>query len=146
MIPATFVEVTSFPLLSNGKLDLKSLPEPFKDQKREIGQRIYTNEQEKKLATIWKSLLQSDGFDLEDNFYEVGGHSLLMLKMKYFIDMEFKTDIDVVTLFQYPTIKQLAEVIVKKEVLKKRKNIAQRALLRKQAFKMNSGIDKFNRP
>lgn len=133
MIPSAFVPVESLPLLSSGKLDTKALPEPFEGQQKVIGQRSYNNEYERRLAAVWSQVLRHDAFDTEDNFYDVGGHSLLLVKMKLSLDTEFNTNIPLVDLFQYPTIRSLAEVIASRTRLDQRAGIADRARLQRAA-------------
>jgi amino acid adenylation domain-containing protein len=132
MIPSAFVTVEQIPLLSNGKLDIKSLPEPFAGKSQVIGAREYNNQYERGLAKIWTSILQHDAFSLDDNFYDVGGYSFLLLKMKSIIDTEFKTDIRTVDLFQYPTIRSLAEIIATKNVSNQKSTISDRAQLQRK--------------
>ena len=135
MIPSAFVELETIPLLSNGKLDIKALPEPFQASDRIIGERSYNNDFEKRLADIWFKILKSDAFDLDDNFYDVGGHSLLLIRMKQLIDTEFEIKIPVVDLFQYPSIRMLAEVIASTKRINQRANISKRAAMQRRARK-----------
>lgn len=132
MIPSAFVQLSEIPLLSNGKLDIKSLPEPFSGQTQTIGEREYGNQYERGLAKIWGDLLQHDAFLLDDNFYDVGGYSFLLIKMKNLIDTEFKVDIKIVDLFQYSTIRSLSEIISSKNVLNQRSAISNRAQIQRK--------------
>ena len=132
MLPSAFIAMDSLPFLSSGKLDVQALPEPVNASNRVIGQREYNNDYEKRLAAIWSQVLKTDEFDTSDNFYDVGGHSLLLIKMKYLIDNEFETNIPVVDLFQYPTIKMLAEVIASANITKAKSAIASRAAFAKK--------------
>lgn len=138
MIPSAFIPIDQIPFLSSGKLDVHALPEPVNTAKRTIGQREYNNDYEKQLAAVWSQLLKSDAFDTNDNFYDVGGHSLLLIKMKYMVDSTFGINISVVDLFQYPTIKMLAEVIASANVNKTKSDIAGRAAAQRQARNNNS--------
>lgn len=132
MIPSAFVIVEQIPLLSNGKLDIKSLPEPFAGKSQVIGTREYNNQYERGLAKIWATLLQHDAFLLDDNFYDVGGYSFLLIKMKNIIDTEFKTDVRIVDLFQYSTIRSLAEIIATEKTLNQKSTISDRAQLQRK--------------
>ncbi len=136
MIPSVFVELDSLPLLSNGKLDTKSLPDPFEGQQKAMGERIYHNDYEKRLAHVWSQTLKHDAFDTEDNFYDVGGYSLLLIKMKMVLDTEFNLNIALVDLFQYPTIRSMADVIANKAKNFQKATIAGRAQLQRTASRL----------
>lgn len=133
MIPSVFIAMDVIPFLSNGKLDINALPELASSTKRVIGPRVYTNDYEKRLAAIWHQVLKTDEFDTDDNFYDVGGHSLLLIKMKYMIDSEFGINSSIINLFQYPTIKLFAEVIASASVSEIKSTIADRAAWQKKA-------------
>ena len=133
MIPAVFIPIQEIPLLSNGKLDKKLLPEPYANQKRTIGEREYNNASENKIADIWFKILKHDAFGLEDNFYDVGGSSLLIMKMKHLLDNAFQIDISIMDLFQYSSIRSLAEEINSKNKLNNSKSIKSRAAMQRRA-------------
>ena len=133
MIPVVFIPIDEIPISSNGKLDKKLLPEPYANQKRAIGEREYNNLIERKIGDIWFKLLKHDAFDVEDNFYDAGGSSLLITNMKHLIDAAFKIDISIIDLFQYPSIRSLAEEINSKNKLNNTKSIRNRAALQRRA-------------
>jgi amino acid adenylation domain-containing protein len=110
MIPSTFVELTSIPLLPNNKIDVKALPKPSY-RKRLLDhdlERNYSSNHERTLAQIWEELLATTKFGLDDNFFDVGGHSLLMVKLQTMIGERLKIEVSSIDLFQYPTIRSLA--------------------------------------
>jgi acyl-CoA synthetase (AMP-forming)/AMP-acid ligase II len=77
MVPALLMELESFPLTANGKVDRKALPDP---DASELLSHQYTaprNEAEKVLAAIWEDLLEVEQAGIHDDFFELGGHSLL---------------------------------------------------------------------
>ena len=81
MVPATYVPMTSFPLTPNKKTDRKALPAP--DQVLVEPQSVYvapTNDLEQKIAEIWQQLLNVPQVGLNDNFFDLGGHSLLTVQ------------------------------------------------------------------
>ncbi len=84
MIPAMFVTLESLPLTPNGKVDRKALPEPGLAGKSRIVPP--TTPMEKTIAEIWSSALGSDGIDVNDNFFDLGGHSLLSMQVIARID------------------------------------------------------------
>src|SRR5258708_2550584 len=76
MVPAHIIELTHLPLTANGKIDRKALPDPENTQ-QEGGYAAPTNETEAKLAAIWQDLLGLECVGINDNFFEICGHSLL---------------------------------------------------------------------
>ena len=69
------------------------------------------NEAERKLASIWQALLQIRTVGIEDNFFDLGGHSLLVAKLLRQIEIEFGHRLSMAAVFEAPTIARLAEVL-----------------------------------
>ncbi len=114
MIPAHFVALQKFPLTANGKVDKRALPEPeASSEKRQIV-RPGTN-LERKLANIWKDVLQVDDISIYDSFFDLGGHSLGVIQIQGRVKEELDLDLDVVDIFKYPTIHGLAQYLENKE-------------------------------
>ncbi|MGQ3545609.1 non-ribosomal peptide synthetase [Bacillus cereus] len=114
MIPKNFVFVDKILLTPNGKVDFNSLPSPtYTKIKNGISPR---NEVEQTLANIWSDLLgvSSDDIDIESNFFELGGHSLLITLQVAEIKSKLGIDISLLTAFEKPTIRQLAQEIGEK--------------------------------
>lgn len=111
MVPATFVPLRAIPLTANGKVDRKSLPEP--DKSRPLVERVATPRDavELKLTQIWENVLDVHPIGIEDRFFDLGGHSLLAVKMIAQIEKVFGRRLRVATVFQAPTIEQLAAII-----------------------------------
>jgi acyl carrier protein len=108
MVPAYFVEVKSFPLTSNGKLDKSKLPAPAAVQKK------YTapvTPEEKILVEIWEETLGRQGVGTEDNFFELGGHSLKATRIISGVYKRLKKKVTLKNIFLYPTIKSFASFI-----------------------------------
>ena len=81
MVPAHFVLLEKLPLTPNGKIDRKTLPKP---QEGDLFQEAYAapcNEKEKRLATVWSALLGVERIGLEDNFFSLGGDSIISIQM-----------------------------------------------------------------
>jgi len=116
MIPSNFVELDALPLMPNGKVDRKALP--GLEQADVIAVENYTaprTEEEAMLATIWSDLLKIDKVGVHDNFFEIGGHSLLALRLFSKIRGAMGMNLPLATLFQVPTIAQLAEILPEKD-------------------------------
>ena len=112
MLPAIFVELDALPLTSSGKVDRRKLPTP--DQARPDLQQAYVaprDRVEEQLATLWAHLLKLKSVGVHDNFFELGGHSLLAARLFAQIENRFGKHVPLATLFQSPTIEQLATVL-----------------------------------
>src|SRR4029434_9280795 len=82
MLPSAIVPLKALPMTTNGKVDRRALPllEPRAAQARRFGVAPHT-EAERGLAAIWCDLLGVDRVDVDDNFFEAGGHSLPMVRL-----------------------------------------------------------------
>ncbi|MBE9121162.1 amino acid adenylation domain-containing protein [Tychonema sp. LEGE 07199] len=112
MVPAVFVTVEAMPKTPSGKIDRRALPAP--DSQRQEQSQSYAapqSELEKVLAGIWSKLLKLDRVGIHDNFFEIGGNSLMTLKVAVQVRALLATDLPVVKLFQHPTIAQLANYL-----------------------------------
>ncbi len=112
MVPAAIVSLAEFPLTPNGKVDRSALPapstEPVQDGVHAIEPR---NRIELQLAAIWEQVLGITPIGVRDNFFALGGYSLLALRMFSAIEQTFGTRLPMALLFQAPTIEQLADVL-----------------------------------
>ena len=112
MIPSIFMWVDDFPLTSNGKIDKKSLPLP--EYVRPHSASLFKKPGtplEKKLANIWSELLGIPQIGIDDNFFEMGGTSLLSQKLATNLRLRHSIEVPVVKLYQFPTISQLSEYV-----------------------------------
>jgi thioesterase domain-containing protein/acyl carrier protein len=112
MVPSAFVVLAALPLSPNGKLDRRALPPPegnfAEDEAAFVAPRTPVEEA---LARQWRELLGIERVGLQDNFFELGGHSLLAVRLFAEIERAFDRRLPLSTLFQAPTLGQLAEVI-----------------------------------
>lgn len=117
MLPNHFILLEVFPLLANGKLNRALLPLP--DQVRpELGQG-YTpamTPAEQTLAGIWSKMLGLERIGIHDNFFELGGHSLLAIRLIAEIEMQMGVRLSLTTLFENPTIHQVARFMDDKDM------------------------------
>jgi acyl-coenzyme A synthetase/AMP-(fatty) acid ligase/SAM-dependent methyltransferase/acyl carrier protein len=112
MMPAAFVVLDKLPRLPNGKIDRRALPKP--DGLRSDLQAKYIaprNGVEMHIAKIWQELLQLDRVGSQDNFFDLGGHSLLLIQVRSRLEDVFARNISTTTLLEYPTISALAGYI-----------------------------------
>ena len=109
MVPSAFVFLDQLPLTPSGKVNRKALPAPeIKPMAAETPAAGPVTGLEQSLAAIWQQLLHVDRIGLHDNFFDLGGHSLLVVEAQAKVRDSLGFDIPVIKLFQYPTIGSLA--------------------------------------
>ena len=112
MVPAAFVELEALPLTPNGKVDRRALPRPeqhrMETAEPPVGPRDALDFQ---LTQIWEKVLGLKPIGLRENFFELGGHSLLAVRLFDHIARLTGKKLPLATLFQAPTIEQLASVL-----------------------------------
>ncbi|HEY0753746.1 MAG TPA: amino acid adenylation domain-containing protein [Ktedonobacteraceae bacterium] len=116
MLPSAFVLLDKLPLLANGKLNRKALPAPDQERPQQTTPFVAARtEIEQKLARIWSDVLGIASVGIQDNFFDLGGHSLLIPQVYSRLRAEGYTDLTMVDLFHYPTIKLLSERLARSE-------------------------------
>ena len=116
MVPAAFVRLESLPLTANGKLDRKALPAVSADAYSTRDYEPPTGETEVKLGAIWAEVLKVDWIGRNDNFFDLGGHSLMAARAVALMNRDFGTSLPIRVLFQANTISQLALLIDRQDV------------------------------
>jgi amino acid adenylation domain-containing protein len=117
MIPQAFVKINSIPLNANGKVNRKKLPDPTNafNELVSVTSIPPSTELEEVISEMWKELLGVNQVGIHDNFFDIGGHSLLILQAKTKMAKLLKRDIPLVDFFQYPTVSSLATHLSKDE-------------------------------
>jgi amino acid adenylation domain-containing protein len=111
-IPSTFMWVEKFPLTVNGKIDKKNLPGPeYIRPDSGAVLKIPQTKLEKDIARVWSEYLQIPVIDVDDNFFEMGGSSLIAQRVVGLLRKKLNTKIPLISIFEYPTISQLAEFL-----------------------------------
>ena len=108
MVPSTFVQLESFPLTPNGKVDRRALPAP--ESVRPPTEESFvapTSMVAHRLKQIWEELLDVRPVGMRDNFFHLGGHSLLAAKLIARMEQDLGKRVSLATLFASPTIEQL---------------------------------------
>ncbi|SFQ71862.1 amino acid adenylation domain-containing protein [Variovorax sp. OK605] len=107
MVPSVLMALDALPLNANGKVDRKALPAPefTSDKPYEAPQGPIAET----LAAIWAEVLQLDKVGVHDNFFDLGGHSLLLVRVHRLLEDRLRTAIPLVHLFKYPTVGSLAQ-------------------------------------
>ena len=112
MVPSAFVTLEALPLTPNGKVDRQALPAP--DGARPELEATYVVPQtgvERAIAAVWQEALNVEKVGIYDNFFDLGGHSLMMVMVHNRLQEMFDRDLSVVEMFRYPTISALAEYL-----------------------------------
>jgi amino acid adenylation domain-containing protein len=109
LVPSALVFLADFPRTPNGKLDRRALPKP---EQRSSAQSIEmdgaANDLERQIAAIWAAALGVPAVGMEDRFFDIGGHSLLMVEVHEQLRDKIPLPIALLDLFQYPTVRSLA--------------------------------------
>ena len=107
MVPSQFVRLETLPLMPNGKVNRAALPTP--DQSISSAQFVEPeNPLESNLVEVWKTILGKTSVGVTDNFFDLGGNSLLVAKLLLRIEQRFGKRLSLADIFQEPTIRQLA--------------------------------------
>jgi amino acid adenylation domain-containing protein len=113
MVPSAFVLLDALPLTANGKLDRRALPAPDAAARAPVvAPRTATEEA---IAAVWRDVLGLPAVGVEDSFFDLGGHSLLIVQVHRQLAGQFP-ELAVVDLFRYPTIAALAGFLTKERV------------------------------
>jgi amino acid adenylation domain-containing protein len=108
MVPSAFVALDRLPLTPNGKVDRGALPPPGGAAAGD-GRRLEPEtETEARVAAIWRELLRVPAVGVEDSFFDLGGHSLLLARLQSRLARELGSGLSVVDLFQSPTVRAIA--------------------------------------
>lgn len=113
MLPTIFVEVASMPLTPNGKIDRKALPPPKQDKQISATAKYVQpeNELQKTIVEIWQEILGLPQVGLEDNFFDIGGHSLLVVQVLDRLRKVINTPVKMMDMFRFPTINSLSNYL-----------------------------------
>ncbi len=109
MVPSAFVLLPALPLTPNGKVDRKQLPAPSSLQAS--AQREYVAPAgglEEKIAAVWREVLHVQGVGVGDNFFDLGGHSLLVVQVHRALRDQLDQPLSLTDLYRFPTIGSLA--------------------------------------
>ena len=153
MIPSVFMMLERIPLTPNGKVNRRALPVP--DQKRpELGQ-LYVaprSDLESAIVKVWQEVLGIEKVGVHDNFFDLGGHSLLMVQVHLKLREVTERVVTMIELFQYPTVDSLAKYMSRSEsdpsslrkvherAAKQKEVIKRQRQLGKQRVRINSSV------
>lgn len=109
MVPAHIMLLEAIPLSSNGKVDRKALPRPELSQPTERSRQLPSTELERTIAQLWCEVLGIQEVGLHDNFFEVGGNSILLIQVHRRLQDALAITLPIVSLFRHSDIASLTE-------------------------------------
>lgn len=112
MVPEAFMLIGTLPKFPNGKLDREALPAPVRS--RESVQKEYApaaDEMQITVANAWKSVLDIEQIGIDDNFFDLGGHSFLLARLQAHLERVLDREISLLSFFQYPTIRTFSSAL-----------------------------------
>jgi acyl carrier protein len=111
MVPSAYVVLERWPLTTTGKIDRRALPRP--SYQTTAGAYVApSGKVEQQIAEIWKQVLGVERVGVYDNFFALGGHSLLLARVQAQLSEQFQQPIALTTLFERPTIRDIAQFLV----------------------------------
>ncbi len=111
MIPAEFVVLDQFPLNASGKIDRKALPTPKGERQVEAAFVEPRSDLERQLVEIWREILKLERIGIHDDFFDLGGHSLMATQVVSRIRGQLNVELPLSEMFGYPTVAELALVV-----------------------------------
>jgi amino acid adenylation domain-containing protein len=112
MVPSAFVILDELPLSANGKVDRTLLPKP--EASVEMVSQEYvapSTDNEQMVAAIWRDVLGVEKVGLYDNFFDIGGNSLKLIRVHIKLREALNTDLSIAQMFEHPTVSSLASVL-----------------------------------
>jgi amino acid adenylation domain-containing protein/thioester reductase-like protein len=110
MIPTSFVRLDSIPTTPNGKIDRNSLPEANDETGLKTKSKVSRNDVDKKLINAWSKVFKDENVDINDNFFDMGGDSLMIIQLQAIL-LNYGICINTQDVYQYQTIKELSDMI-----------------------------------
>src|SRR5262245_26149461 len=115
MVPSFFVRLDALPLTTSGKVDRRALPSPTQEHREKTLFVAPRNELEQQLAEIWECVLKVEHIGIEDDFFALGGHSLIAVRLFDAIENATGHRFPLSTLFEAPTISQMAQFLSERQ-------------------------------
>ncbi|WP_459548138.1 phosphopantetheine-binding protein [Nocardia sp. X0981] len=109
LVPTRFFLLPRLPVTANGKVDRAALPEPEAAETLSVSRSAAPEtELERRLATIWQDLLAVDRVGLDDSFFDLGGHSILLARLQQRLSGELGWEVPLIVVLTHHTIRDLA--------------------------------------
>jgi acyl carrier protein len=116
MVPVAFVQMDAWPLTSNAKLDRRALPAPETGDRSGRPYVAPRTPIEEVLASIWIELLEVERVGVHDNFFDLGGHSLMAMRLMAALRNTLGISLPLKTFFESPTIEHMGRKLLPDEV------------------------------
>ncbi len=126
MVPAFFMILEAFPLTPNGKINRNALPAPVNIATEDNSYIMPETDAERSIAKVWQEVLniEFEKIGIHNNFFDLGGHSLMVVQLQSKLQAIFDQEISVVELFEHPTVHSLAQYLTKNPEISGNKNQA----------------------
>ena len=112
MLPSAYIWLSKIPLTPNSKIDRGALPEPGSERPPLSGRfEGPRNADERAIAEIWQTTLGLERVGVHDNFFDLGGSSMTILRVKDRVERRFQLRVPTVVFFQYPIVSGLAKAV-----------------------------------
>lgn len=112
MVPSHLIRMDRFPLTANAKIDRKALPVPESAQRPPQEFIVPTDDVENAIASVWQKVLGIDRVGATDNFFEIGGHSLLAVRAHRELREGLGMKLSITDIFRFPTARGLREYLL----------------------------------
>jgi len=129
MVPTLWMELNELPLTSNNKIDRKSLPDFDAEEQLKDNYVAPRNETETRVAEIWQGVLKLQRIGVEDNFFDIGGHSLLAVQIMTRIEKKMGKKMPIAVLFEFPTVASLSAHMSQEDTDKGKEDIKYRSIV-----------------
>jgi amino acid adenylation domain-containing protein len=135
MVPALFISMDSLPLSTNGKVDRAALPAPVFASERGATAGGSASQAEQMIIDLWKRVLRVESVGPDDNFFDIGGDSLLLVAVHSNLQRMLQLEIPVTDLFEFTTVRRLARRLAEKQPAESSlSSVQERAQKQREAF------------
>lgn len=125
MIPSAFMLLDALPLTPNGKVNREALPEPVSlHDETEMDYVAPRNEIERTIAGVWQEIFGMERLSVNANFFDLGGHSLTLVRVHSKLRERLGKDISLIDMFKYPTISALANYFSQEQLSRELEELA----------------------
>jgi len=112
MVPAVFMKLDQMPLTANGKVDRKAVPVPTQMEVEEVDEKDQPQDElERQITAVWESVMEIRPIGREQSFFDLGGHSILAVRMMHGIEKSLGRKLPITALLEAPTVAGLAELL-----------------------------------
>jgi natural product biosynthesis luciferase-like monooxygenase protein len=133
MVPNDMVILERMPLTPNGKIDRRQLPLPFQTGTLQAAEYVAPSEGlQQIIASIWQDTLKVENISVKDNFFDLGGHSLLIVRVHQLLKAKIEKPISLTDLYRFPTIKSLTDFLTLDDVTASLQQSSDRASRRRE--------------